>query len=268
MEDILLVIKGMSADFSKKEKELAAYIQAHSRIVPKMSVQKLAQESGVSAATIVRFCRTLGLNGYFELKMLLAAAKEDTSSYREIKMGESVRQIIKKLERQNTSALKLTLQGLEPQTVEEMLNCLHRAPAIYLCGTRNSAVSVRQLAKRFELLKMILIQVGSYKKAASALAAAPATAVFVFVADEHTQTAESIQLFELAQQRKVYTVLLTPNRNSAAAQLADFVIPTKALRKAAFSTGITTITEMQLFVAEVLFFSYVTRFGIEIASNI
>nr|WP_054757595.1 hypothetical protein [Liquorilactobacillus satsumensis] len=112
MEDILLVIKGMSADFSKKEKELAAYIQAHSRIVPKMSVQKLAQESGVSAATIVRFCRTLGgLNGYFELKMLLAAAKEDTSSYREIKMGESVRQIIKKLERQNTSALKLTLQG-------------------------------------------------------------------------------------------------------------------------------------------------------------
>lgn len=76
MEDILLVIKGMSADFSKKEKELAAYIQAHSRIVPKMSVQKLAQESGVSAATIVRFCRTLGLNGYFELKMLLQLPKK------------------------------------------------------------------------------------------------------------------------------------------------------------------------------------------------
>ena len=43
-----------------------------------MSITSLAENSGVSEATITRFCRLLGLGGYHELK--LALAKSDRAS--------------------------------------------------------------------------------------------------------------------------------------------------------------------------------------------
>lgn len=53
---------------SNSEREVLDYIRDHPEQVPKMSIQELAQASYVSAATIMRLCKKLNLNGFNDLK--------------------------------------------------------------------------------------------------------------------------------------------------------------------------------------------------------
>lgn len=54
---------------TRSGKKLANYILSNTAETQYLSITSLAENSGVSEATITRFCRMLGLNGYHELKL-------------------------------------------------------------------------------------------------------------------------------------------------------------------------------------------------------
>ena len=64
---------------TRSGKKLANYILSNTAETQYLSISSLAENSGVSEATITRFCRMLGLGGYHELK--LALAKSDRLSF-------------------------------------------------------------------------------------------------------------------------------------------------------------------------------------------
>lgn len=57
------------------ENQLAQYILANEDIVEKASITELAELTFVSKSAIYRFCKTIGLNGYNELKVKIAQDK-------------------------------------------------------------------------------------------------------------------------------------------------------------------------------------------------
>ena len=57
---------------SKSEQQVIDYISKNPEQVIYLSVAGLAENSGVSDATVIRACRSIGLNGYQELKVTLA----------------------------------------------------------------------------------------------------------------------------------------------------------------------------------------------------
>ena len=57
---------------TRSEKKLAGHIFANATKVQYLSINSLAEDSGVSQATITRFCRKMGLSGYHNLKIALA----------------------------------------------------------------------------------------------------------------------------------------------------------------------------------------------------
>ncbi|KRL04508.1 MurR/RpiR family transcriptional regulator [Liquorilactobacillus oeni] len=263
MEDILFVIKDKKTKFTKKEGILAAYVTVHYRNVPEMSVQKLAKEAGVSAATVVRFCHTIGLKGYFQLKLLLMQLKENIDSYGEIKKGESVQQVIKKLEQQSSNALNLTIKALDPHVVESLIDQLHESSAVYLYSAHNSELITSYIQQKLELLKIPVIKTASYKNAMGYLEQAPQKSVFVYIC-ELIKTQEVKQLFTIARKKEIHSVMLTTNQNTAKLQLAETVLLTKNIKKSSFYPQFTTVIEMQFFMAQVIFYGYLAKYGDEV----
>ena len=72
MENILYIINEKYDSFSKMHKRLADYILENSDKAILMPISELADESGVSEATIVRFCKKCDLKGFHHLKINIA----------------------------------------------------------------------------------------------------------------------------------------------------------------------------------------------------
>ncbi|MEM5581509.1 MurR/RpiR family transcriptional regulator [Roseibium sp. AS2] len=58
--------------FSARERKVADYVQSHLSEISDMTIAALAKACGVSTPTVVRFCRTLGCDGFREFKLRLA----------------------------------------------------------------------------------------------------------------------------------------------------------------------------------------------------
>ena len=58
--------------FFEAEKKIADYILEHKSEIIDMTVAELALASGTSDATVSRFCRRCGFNGFHHLKITLA----------------------------------------------------------------------------------------------------------------------------------------------------------------------------------------------------
>lgn len=89
MADILNIIHSKKAQMPKKEQFLAEYISSNTKTVIKSSIQKLSKDTGISTATIVRFCQEIGVDGFSELKLELAALQlpKEPAEYDEIDIG-------------------------------------------------------------------------------------------------------------------------------------------------------------------------------------
>ena len=58
--------------FRQSERKAAEYILAHTMEVINLPITELAEQIGVSEATIVRMCKKVGFRGFQELKITLA----------------------------------------------------------------------------------------------------------------------------------------------------------------------------------------------------
>ena len=76
--NILDFISQQYNTMTRSSKKLADYIFTNKSMVQYMSITSLAEASGVSEATITRFCRGLGLAGYNEFKLALARVDHTT----------------------------------------------------------------------------------------------------------------------------------------------------------------------------------------------
>jgi DNA-binding MurR/RpiR family transcriptional regulator len=118
------------------EKQIADYLIAQSDAVCSCSVQKLAQDCGSSAPTIVRFSRLLGYSGFPALKMdvMLEKRNETMDETHDIVENESASHLIRTIYRHRLNTLEKARELLDGDTVEAAAEAIEKAGAVYLCG--------------------------------------------------------------------------------------------------------------------------------------
>lgn len=70
--DIISRLRQQDGSFHAREQKVATYVLAHMEEVTRCSVAELAGNVGVSEPTVIRFCRTLGCDGFRDFKIRLA----------------------------------------------------------------------------------------------------------------------------------------------------------------------------------------------------
>lgn len=261
MENILVTLQNTRNQGSKKERLLCDYVLDHPTQVMQLSVQSLAQRCGISAATVVRFCRRLGLNGYSDLKLHLSAAVQETpgQQYTEIAPGESAAQIGAKLQLHFESALKVAAKHLDDQLIEKVVTALYQAPQVQLFGLVSSSLVVQDIYQKFSRLGVHATVNNDVHLAATALAAAQPNDLLLVVSTSGSTT-EGLSLLQFAQEKGLTTVLMTAATDSPGAKLATYVLESQNLGESTIRPGASTSLVTELFVADVLLFRYVAKY--------
>ncbi|MFW6140318.1 MAG: MurR/RpiR family transcriptional regulator [Acidobacteriota bacterium] len=133
--------------FTKKEKRIADYFIKNQYSLFTLSVDKIAQQTGASTATIVRFAQHMGFSGYNQLKnQLINEVKEKMRpedrfkllTQNQNKISACMR--VAKLEVKN---INNTLDKLDRERYETFIDLLKKAKSIFTIGIGISSIMAR-----------------------------------------------------------------------------------------------------------------------------
>ncbi len=121
-----------------------------------MTLSELAQHSGVSDATVVRLCRSLGFNTYLELKISLTRPLDNTPRliHDDVREGDSAATIARKVLQTAIQAVQDTLAVLDEQAFDKAVEILHNADRILIAGVGNSGPLAYELYNHLIRLHM------------------------------------------------------------------------------------------------------------------
>ena len=150
MESILHKITFLYKDMGHTEKKLADYILQHTQDIVGTSISELAACCGCGDATVVRFSRKLGFEGYQGLKIGIATEVGAASTISsEISREDTCFQIFQKRVHDISVALQYTESVLDPQKLEQAAKAVMRARRIVIFGLGNSAAIAQDAAHKF-----------------------------------------------------------------------------------------------------------------------
>ena len=137
---MLLKIKALEPSLSKAEQRVVSYILNHPNEVISLSVAGLAENSGVSDATVVRTCKSLGLGSYQQFKVALAKdlVTPLQSIHTEILPDDTPEMIIHKVFQENIHTLEYTRNTLSTDSLIQAAKQLVNAEQVIIYGLGNS----------------------------------------------------------------------------------------------------------------------------------
>lgn len=258
--NILEYITEQYNSLTRLGKQLADYIFEHTSETQFLSISALAENSGVSEATITRFCRSLGLGGYNEFKLALAKADRITDlgdpsgSPQTIMPEDSMTNIFHKLHASNIVSLNETLELLDEAMLNRAVDILSDARRIYCFGNGGSMVMAMEAWARFSTASSRFIHItDSHMQAMAVALATSQDAILFFSYSGSTKDMEDIM--SIAQGRKIPMILITHFPKSRAAEFAEVVLLC-GYNESPLQSGSIAAKVGQMFLIECLYYGF------------
>jgi DNA-binding MurR/RpiR family transcriptional regulator len=255
--DVLVSIRALLPDLAPVERRVAQQVLADPYGTAMQSISELAACCDTSATTVVRFCRTIGLRGYPDLRIALAAAAVHAGRAgplepsHDILPGDDPAAIAAKIARADARAVTDTARHLDIRTLVKVVEALSAARRIDVYGVGASGYVALDLQQKLQRIgKSAFAWPDSHMAITSAALLGPAD---VAVALSHTgSTADTLDALREATSHGARTVAITNFPRSPIATAADLVLLTAA-HETAFRSGAMTSRIAQLTVVDCLF---------------
>ena len=244
-------------ELPESEKKVAEYILANAKDVMYMSIHELAKKADASSAAVVRFCRSLGTDGFPALKIRLSAEVENIQyvGYLDVESNETVPSIIDKMLSNTMLTVQNTASQLDAQSVEQAVRMLQKAEVIYIYGIGASFIIAEDAAQKWLRLGKNVYAISDRHLLASAMATKSENAVFWGISNSG-ETKEVVQLIKRAKEQGIKTISLTRPGTNKISQLADVSLFTSRAPEAKLRSAATSSRFAQLFVLDIVFIAY------------
>ncbi|MFS0556642.1 MurR/RpiR family transcriptional regulator [Brevibacillus sp. 179-C9.3 HS] len=256
----LVSLQAILDQLKPSERKVADFILAHPEDVVKLSVQKLAELSGVSEATIIRLARSLNMKGYQELKLRIAGdltKQTAMGSYQEIMMEGSVESIMQAVSWNNIQSIQDTLSVLSNEEVKKAVDVLSVARKIDVYGVGASAVIADDIRQKFSRINLWCEAYSDFH--AQLTSAVTLTEKDVVIGISYSgQTEDIIQSLTEAKQQGATIITLTKFGPSPVAELANIRLFTSSVEKS-IRSGAMASRIAQLNVIDILFITMISR---------
>jgi DNA-binding MurR/RpiR family transcriptional regulator len=219
----------LAADLPPQQQVIAEYVLEHVTAVPFFSVPELAQRTGASEATVVRFAQSLGYPGFSELKMelvdLLQSRLSDASEEATEEVAEDLLGSVANLEITNIGR---TVESLDRAHFSEVAEGLFSSSRVHTFGMGVSALLA-------ELAAYTLLQVGVRASCLSTafsspreqlVGVGPDDVVVVFSLPPYSK--QSLAILRDAAHLGISTVAVSDRLTSPAAGLARWALAVKS----------------------------------------
>ena len=243
-------------DLTKSGRTVAEYLLQHAGEAQYLSISSLAKECCVAEATVFRFCRALGFEGYHEMRIALAQANAT---------GALVNQRVPEPDAdtatlcEHASALLMTTingtqNALSPEAVDRASELLRKARQVYCLGQGGSMLIANDICARFACISTKFRTAGdSHLQLVTASLMTPEDVV-LFVSYSGA-TRDMLETLRTAKAAGAKIILLTHYEDSPGAKLADVVLLCGA-QESPLDSGNIPIKVALLYVAEVLVLRY------------
>ncbi|WP_318503345.1 MurR/RpiR family transcriptional regulator [Bacillus sp. T3] len=129
------------ASFNELEASIYNYVSQNGEKVAYMRIRELADETHVSTATILRFCRKLNCEGFSEFKVKLKMYLE-----------KNKKTVIKNPQHSIVEFFERTLKGDIEEIIKEAANLIHHADHVIFIGIGSSGILAEYGARYFSSL--------------------------------------------------------------------------------------------------------------------
>jgi DNA-binding MurR/RpiR family transcriptional regulator len=229
------------------------------------TIVELAERSGTSPATVTRFCRALGFEGYSDLRLGIAAETGRVSRSagwtvdigREIQPTDPLDRVLGQIMAADTQAMHDTAALLDLQEVERAADAIASSSRVDIYGASGSALVGEEM--QFSLHR-IGVPAWAWTDVHNGLASAALlrTGDVALGVSHSGQTRETIEMIAEAAGQGATTVALTGFPRSALAELADIVLPT-ASHATTFRPAALSARHAQLVVLDLLYIAVAQR---------
>ncbi|MEV0731426.1 MurR/RpiR family transcriptional regulator [Polymorphospora sp. NPDC050346] len=260
----LLRVRARLPEFTGALLRVADQVLSDPDAAARATIVELAERSGTSPATVTRFCRALGYEGYAELRLGIAAETGRARSAgwsidigREIQPGDPLDRVLDQIMAADTRAMHDTAALLDLAEVERAADAIAGAQRVNIFGASGSALVGEEL--QFSLHR-IGVAAWAWTDVHNGLAsAALQRAGDVAVGISHSgQTRETIEMLAEAGSHGATTVALTSFPRSPLAELADIVLVT-ATQATTFRPDALSARHPQLVVLDLLYIAVAQR---------
>lgn len=226
-EGVLARLRAGYQSLSEGERSVAAFIEHAPEEFVRLSVKAVAARIGVSEATVVRCCQSLGYGGLRELKLALAVESVTPLQMirEEVVPSDSALLIAHKVLRADLQAIADTLAVIDGEVLEAVVAALLAAPRIEFYGVGSSIPVVMDAYYRFLRIGIPTAAVTDpYIQIVSAAQLPPKAVAFAI--SHSGRSIETANALQTARRAGAVCVLLTSQAHAPIGDHADLQLIT------------------------------------------
>ncbi|MBT6097849.1 MAG: MurR/RpiR family transcriptional regulator [Marinovum sp.] len=211
------------------ERKVADFLMQNPGLLLESSITEFSRQLGVSEATISRFSKAIGYDGYPALKLSIAAGTSRSAPLpnmpTEINEGDSISEMGRKLQATLSLSIQMTNSSLDLNALEEAVEKIGGAKRLIFIGV-GGAASI--CVEAMHLFVKAGRQAESISDGYTQIAAATSlNEGDTLVGVSHTgQTRSVAHALSLAAKNGAATVAITSDKKSEVARAADTVLTT------------------------------------------
>lgn len=253
----LVRIRSLLPGLAKAEQRVARVVLDNPSTVARRSITDVAEAAGTSETTVTRFCKAIGIGGYPELRIALAAdtarteARSDRDLGGEISPTDDLRTVVGKVTYADARAVEETAEQLDTEALQRVIDAIAGAGRVDVYGVGASAFVAADLQQKLHRIGRVCFAWNDTHIMLTSAAVLGAGDVAVGIS--HTgATTDTVEALRTAKAHGATTVALTNFPRSPIAEVADLVLTTAA-RETTFRSGATASRIAQLTVVDCLF---------------
>jgi DNA-binding MurR/RpiR family transcriptional regulator len=261
---LIVHISGLLPSLSPAEQRVARLVVSDPAAAARRTITDLATAAETSEATVIRFCRSVGMDGYPQLRIRLAAEaarRVEPPDARvvggDIPPGADLAQIIATIAFNDARAVEETAEQLDPAVCEQVVEAIAGAGRIDIYGAGASGFVASDFQQKLHRIGRVAFYFPDVHTALTSAALLGRGDVAIGISHTGT-TSDVIEVLEQARTRGASTVALTNFPRSPITEVADFVLTTAA-RETTYRSGATASRLAQLTVVDCLFVGVAAR---------
>ncbi|ALG14481.1 MurR/RpiR family transcriptional regulator [Kibdelosporangium phytohabitans] len=259
----LVRIRSLLPGLARAEQRVAKVVLDNPASVARRSITEVADAAGTSETTVTRFCKAIGVGGYPELRIALAADTARTEARAERDLGgeispeDDLAQVVSKVTFADARAVEETADQLEIATLQQVVDVIAAAGRVDVYGVGASAFVALDLQQKLHRIGRVSFAWNDTHIMLTSAAVLGSGDVAVGIS--HTgATTDTVEALRTARQRGATTVALTNFPRSPITEVADLVLTTAA-RETTFRSGAMASRIAQLTVIDCLFIGVAQR---------
>lgn len=252
----LVRIRSLLPGLARAEQRVANIVLADPATIARQSITEVAEAAGTSETTVTRFCKAIGVGGYPDLRIALAAdtariSSRDRDLGSDIGPEDSMSEIIEKVAYTDAKAVEETGGQLDGETLRALVHAMGQARRIDIYGVGASAFVALDLQQKLHRIGLVSF---AWSDTHTALTSAAVLRVGdVALGISHTgATSETVEALREARKRGATTAALTNFARSPITEVADYVLTT-AVRETTYRSGAMASRIGQLTAIDCLF---------------